>query len=67
MSVLHFMGDVIPRKSSWPTACSRALATADFFLFSTVQNALKGSKFQAVDGVRKKVTTELNAVTFGCL
>jgi hypothetical protein len=36
------------------------------FLFSTVKNVIKGSKSQTVD-VRRKVTAELNVISFGAV
>jgi len=48
-----------------PTALFTCPCDSRLFLFSTLKNTLKGSKFHAVDGVRRNVTAEFNAVLVG--
>jgi hypothetical protein len=48
------------------TASSRPVKTIPIsrlhFLFSSAKNALKGKRFQDVEGIKENVTAELNAV-----
>jgi hypothetical protein len=47
-----------------PPALFSGFRTSGFFLFSAVKTALKGRRFQDVEGIKKNVTAELSAVPF---
>ncbi|GFX16649.1 FLJ37770-like protein [Trichonephila clavipes] len=65
------MRQLIPRylsRDSWPNTASQCwnspeLAACDFYLFSKVKSALKGTRFESVEAVKEKAARVLKELT----